>query len=163
MISQSQLKICPLSPDLREAYRSMLHESWMETYTSELAEGVAKSMTDELSSDDLAGLVPNRDEQAVIALLGQEVCGSAVSAARHGVTYLWGCYVLQRYQRQGIGRALILKAASVYSVENIIQIFVLKSSNGAMQFYKNLGFKTVSEDSLEIVQGHLVQIGRAHV
>ncbi|MBL4891554.1 MAG: GNAT family N-acetyltransferase [Rhizobiaceae bacterium] len=134
----------------------MLHESWIETYTDELGANVAKTMADVLSSDDLAGLVPDRDEQAVIALHGLEICGSAVSASRHGITYLWGCYILQRYQRKGIGRALILKATSVHSVENTIQIFVLKSSNNAVQFYESLGFKTVSEDSLEVIEGHSV-------
>lgn len=131
----------------------MLNESWMETYSSELGEDVAKAMTTALSTDDLAGLVPERDEHAMIALKGDEICGSAISAARHGVTYLWGCYVLQRFQRRGIGRALILKSALVHSMDNIVQIFVLKSSTGAIEFYEDMGFKTISEDSLELLPG----------
>lgn len=156
MVSNSSFIISPFSPELREAYRAMLHESWMETYASELGTEVAKAMTTGLAKDDLAGLVPGRDEQAMIALEGSEVCGSAISAARQNITYLWGFYVLRRFQRQGIGRGLLVKAASAHNRENIVEISVLKSSKGAIKFYDDMGFKTIRKDSIEVIPGHTV-------
>ena len=153
MILLPPLTICAYSPVFREAFRTMLRESWTETYSGELGKEVAKAMTKRLSTDDLAGLVPSRDEQAVIALQDNEICGSAISAARGNITYLWGVYVLQCFQRQGIGRALLAKAVLAHSMDNVVEIFVLKSSIGAIKFYEGLGFKSVSENDLEILPG----------
>jgi ribosomal protein S18 acetylase RimI-like enzyme len=134
----------------------MLRESWSETYTRELGGDVAATMVASLASNDLGGLVPDKDEQVLIATQDDQIVGSVISAARHGVIYLWGCYVLQRFQRQGIGRKLLLNSVSTYDPNDKMQLTVLQSSEGAVQFYKSMGFKTISEEPFELLPGLVV-------
>jgi len=108
----------------------MLQESWTETYTKELGKEATMAMVASLVSDDLGGLVPNRDEQVLVAYQDQDIIGGVISAARHGVTYVWGCYVLERFQRQGIGKQLLQNSVFAHDKNNNVQITVLKSTSG---------------------------------
>ncbi|MEE9313412.1 MAG: GNAT family N-acetyltransferase [Rhizobiaceae bacterium] len=140
-----------LTPELRGAFRAMLHKSWVETYTKELGTEAAMALVASLSSDDLAGLTPNKDEKVLIAYCGDTLVGSTVFAARNGVTYVWGCYVLEKFQRRGLGRRLLLKSIDPDEPNNTVQITVLKSSAGAIKFYECLGFQTISENPFKLL------------
>lgn len=137
----------------RKLLRPLLQKSWSETYTQELGERVAAMMIETLSSNDIGGLIPNNDESVFVAAQSELIRGCAVSAARHGVTYLWGFYVLSEFRLHGIGRNLLMRSVSAHNLENIVQLTVLKSSIGAVKFYETLGFRTQSEDDFELLRG----------
>ena len=101
MKQSSQFVLSQLSQENRKLLRPLLEKSWSETYTRELGEQTATTMIATLSSNDIGGLIPNNDESVFVATQNDAIRGCAVSAARHGVTYLWGFYVLSEFQRCG--------------------------------------------------------------
>ena len=156
MVQSCSFIISPLSPGKREILRPILQKSWAESYAIELGEETAKKMIDTLASDDVGGLVPNNNELVLIATQDGHIRGCAVSAARHGFTYIWGFYVLAQFQRQGIGRSLLQRSVSAYEPTNFAQITVLESSVDAIKFYQASGFKTQAVNGFEILPGHTV-------
>ncbi|GAB5510234.1 MAG: hypothetical protein Rhims3KO_16350 [Hyphomicrobiales bacterium] len=107
-----------------------------------------------MGSDDLGGLVPITDETVFVATQGHHIIGCTVSAARHGVTYIWGCYVLREFQRKGIGSKLLRQAVLAHEPANKVQLIALKSSLEAVKFYQALGFDIQSEECFEPLPGH---------
>jgi len=150
--SPANITIEPYSGQ-KDGLRNLLRKSWVETYWSELGAETTQSLIGSLTADDVGGLLPGRDESAFLAIANNQIAGSAISAARHGVTYLWGCYVLAEFQRLGIGGKLISQAISVHEPSNPVQITALKSSNSAIAFYQTLGFKTTSDQLIELLPG----------
>jgi len=138
------------------ALRSMLRESWLETYGPELDNVVVAEMTETLSSDGFGELVLMTDEQSLIATRDGEVTGSAISVQRHATVYFWGCYVPKRRQRKGIGSGLVRKAIAVDHNWNVASSIAVKSSIGARKFYKSLGFKVILEGPFENMPGPIV-------
>ncbi len=155
MVQHPHFIISQLQPDEREKLRPLLQKSWAETYAKELGEQVTTKMIGTLASEDIGGLVPNNDELVYIATQDNHIRGCAISATRHGTTYIWGFYVLAEFQRQGIGRSLLHQILSVCDSTNTVQLFVLKSSVDAVKFYQVLGFKSISEEAFEISPGHM--------
>lgn len=156
MTHSSAFFISKLSPDERAALRPLLQNCWKQTYEGELGEQITAKLLETLKSDNIGGLVPATDETVHIARQGDHILGCAVSAARHGVTYIWGCYVLPDFQRKGIGRRLLRRSITVHDRANSVQLIVLKSSISAIKFYQTLGFKIRSEDEFELLPGHQV-------
>lgn len=151
----TQFVVSQLPSNNRAALRPLLQVCWAETYKAELADTDVAEMIATLNSDDVGGLAPNSDETIFIATQDGHIRGCAISAARYGITYLWGCYVVKGSQRNGIGRRLVRRAVSVHELTNMVQISVLKSSCGATEFYQSLGFKTLSEEQFELLPGCL--------
>lgn len=154
MIHSAAFVVSKLSPDKRTALRPLLQKCWAQTYLDELGEQTTARLIETLSSDDVGGLVPLTDETILIATQDNQIKGCTVSAARHGVTYIWGCYVLPEFQRKGIGKSLLKRSVSAHDRRNMIQLSALKSSVEALQFYQNLGFKIQSEGEFELILGH---------
>lgn len=152
-MTSASFSIVEMNPSDREEFRHLLKKSWTETYVSELGSDIATHLMDQLAQDDIAGLAPNTDETVFIARGTKGLQGCAVSAARQGITYLWGFYVLQEFQRKGIGRELLKKAVRAHGRENSVHVTVLKSSVTARRFYNAVGFRKASDEQFEIVPG----------
>lgn len=144
--------IAEMKPSDRADVKNLLKRCWSETYTDELGQQIASGLVAQLDLDDFAGLLPG-DETVFLARDSKRVRGCAFSAARHGTTYLWGCYVLPAYQRQGIGRKLLISAVNAHSLENRVELIVLKSSMPAVSFYKSMGFQLTSDEWFELLPG----------
>lgn len=154
MIHSSAFVISKLPSSKRAALRPLLQKCWAQTYTSELGEQTTARLIETLKSDDVGGLVPITDETAYIATQDDHILGCAVSAARHGIIYIWGCYILPDFQRKGIGKSLLKQSVSAHDRRDMVQLTVLTSSAGAIQFYQALGFRTQSEQGFELFPGY---------
>lgn len=152
-MTNTSFSIAGMRPADQEDVRSLLKKSWTETYVGELGSDVTAHLVDQLVQDDIAGLIPGKDETVFVARGRYGLQGCAISAARHGTTYLWGFYVLQEFQRSGIGRELLKRAVNAHGSENSVELVVLKSSVAATRFYTSLGFRITSEEQFEISPG----------
>lgn len=151
MVHDFAARITPLQTEQRDALASMLRRSWLETYRPELGEVEAAALIDTLYSQDIGGVIPGDDETVLVATHEDEIIGCAVSAARHGVLYLWGFYMLAHFQRRGIGRALLERSVSAHPKADNVQLTVLKSSLGAVEFYRSLGFGEETETGFDLL------------
>jgi len=156
MVQQSPFIISQLCPAERSALRPLLQKSWAETYVNELGKEITTKMIETLTSEDIGGLVPNNDELVFIATQDNQIRGCAISATRHGITYLWGFYVQAKFQRQGIGRSLLHQIVSANDSTNTVQLIVLSSSVDAIKFYQASGFTIISKEAFEIAPGHMM-------
>lgn len=154
MISSSAITIAKLPSDEGAALRPLLQKCWAQTYADEQGKLVTAKLIETLGSDDIGGLVPITDETVFVATQDHHIIGCTVSAARHGVTYIWGCYVLREFQRKGIGSKLLRQAVLAHGKANMVQLTVLRSSLEAVKFYQALGFVIQSEGCFDLLPGH---------
>jgi ribosomal protein S18 acetylase RimI-like enzyme len=147
------LRITTFIPHDLEALRAHLQLSWRETYGPVFGLEAAREMAASLSSGTLGDLVPREDEIALIARKQCAIAGCAVIAERVDTVYLWGMYVATRWQRKGVGRALIRHAASLVQKAQIMQATVLARTEPAIQFYKSLGFSSDELTAFELTPG----------
>ncbi|WP_299471945.1 GNAT family N-acetyltransferase [uncultured Roseibium sp.] len=152
-MTNSPFSIVEMQPMDRVAVARLVAKSWIETYVSELGPDIAARLLDQLDRDDMTGLLPGADETVFLARGRNGLRGCVTSAARHGITYLWGLYVLQEFQRKGIGRELVERAVRAHGSKNSVELTVLKSSVSARRFYTSLGFQFASDEDFEILPG----------
>lgn len=128
-----------------EAYRALMLEAYgayPQAFTSSVAERAAMPLSwweKRLSSqlDRLLGAFEG-DELAGIVGLAFE----PREKARHKVT-LFGMYVTQAYQQQGLGRQLVeaaLAEARQYPRLKVIQLTVTAGNDAAFALYQRCGF-----------------------
>ncbi|MDO9342115.1 GNAT family N-acetyltransferase [Pseudomonas pergaminensis] len=128
-----------------EAYRALMLEAYgayPQAFTSSVAERAAMPLSwweKRLSSplDRLLGAFEG-DELAGIVGLAFE----PREKARHKVT-LFGMYVTQAYQQQGLGRQLVeaaLAEARQYPRLKVIQLTVTAGNDAALALYQRCGF-----------------------
>lgn len=153
MSEQHRFFISKMNPARRNTLRPLLRASWLETYVPELGKDIAAKLVETLAHEDIGGLIPNNDETVFVAEHQNQICGCSVSAARNGVTYLWGFYILREFQRMGIGRRLLEKALLEYGHANSAQLTVLTSSTAAVKFYTAAGFRPQDQTDFEILPG----------
>ncbi|MEM9631638.1 MAG: GNAT family N-acetyltransferase [Pseudomonadota bacterium] len=152
-MTKTTFSIAEIHPADREDVRRLLEKSWTETYVSELGSEIAGRLVAQLAQDDIAGLMPRTDETVFVARGKRGLQGCAISAARHGITYLWGFYVLKEFQRCGIGSELLKRAVSAHGSANSVELVVLKSSVAASRFYSSMGFQMTADVQFEIAPG----------
>lgn len=152
-MTNSSFSIVEMHPIDRDDVARLVAKSWTETYVRELGSDIVARLVDQLDRDDMAGLLPGTDATVFLARGRNGLRGCAISAARHGTTYLWGLYVLQEFQRIGVGRELVERAVRAHGLENSVELTVLKSSVSARRFYRSLGFQFASDERFEILPG----------
>ncbi|MBW4960651.1 GNAT family N-acetyltransferase [Sulfitobacter sp. CW3] len=153
MSKQHCFSISKMNPARRSTLRPLLQTSWSETYVPELGQDIVAELVETLAHEDIGGLIPNNDETVFVAKHQNQICGCSVSAARNGVTYLWGFYILREFQRMGIGQRLLKKAVLEHDHANSAQLTVLTSSTAAVKFYSTAGFKPQGKTEFEIFPG----------
>lgn len=121
-------------------------ETWPVTYAATLGAHAVEAMLDDL---DRHGL-PELGAMGLCLLDGDEVVGTAIHSVGRSVVYLWGMYVVPRYQRSGAG-TLLYRSVREAAGEQPIEVRVVQSSHQAANFYRKLGFQTVGEDVTEIM------------
>lgn len=93
-----------------------------------------------------------------------EVIGFASAGPNHAESSpyageIYGLYVLDPYQRQGIGRRLVQAVVRLLRARdmNSLVIWVFKA-NPAREFYAKLGGRPVQEREIEIGRQHLTEV-----
>ncbi|KZL18619.1 Acetyltransferase (GNAT) family protein [Pseudovibrio axinellae] len=135
----------------RDALRLFLATAWEVTYSRELGDELTKQLVARLDSDDLAGVVPGKDEQVWLLRCHGEIVGSLVCAHRAEVLYIWACYLARDFQRVGLGRMIMKAAVADYAKDLVACVHVLSVSTAAQAFYKKLGFIDCGVTEFEVV------------
>ena len=141
----------------RGGIRDLYRATFTATYGPTLEPSALAAMLAALDASELRHMLPGQDERAAVAVLAGQVVGSAVSAERGRVAYLWGMYVHPAQQRQGIGTALLGHVLGWLSLTASVEVCVLPSSPWAVAFYGRHGFQQTGQESFEAAPGHAVQ------
>ena len=146
----------------QDQLRALLRQSWRETYGNVLTEDQLKFLLASLDEYDIGGLIDpdptNSDIRGILCWHGKELIGSLFYKEVQDIAYLWGFYLLNAYQRQGIGHAMLDQMKSNLKTAKFIELQVQKTSIKAVNFYKKYGFKIIEEDKYEIIIGHNVDV-----
>ncbi|MFP4479069.1 MAG: GNAT family N-acetyltransferase [Candidatus Izemoplasmatales bacterium] len=67
-----------------------------------------------------------------------------VISDNYTIAYIQDLLVLEKYQKQGIGKHLLETVKKKY--DHVRQLVLLTDKNGPLGFYESLGFKEVSEN-----------------
>lgn len=129
--------IRPFDASDREGVRLILREAWAQCYAGL---GVLESMYLLLEDDALTFLLPRAGETALLACVGNEPAGVLVTRRVRGVDHVLALYIHPRFQRQGLGRALLFHVTREDPALTILEAQVLEASTGAIVFYSRLGF-----------------------
>ncbi|WP_366525538.1 GNAT family N-acetyltransferase [Devosia sp.] len=125
-------------------------ETWPATYTATLGARAVEVMLDDLDRHGTASLLPEIGAKGLCLLDGNEVVGTAIHSVGRSVVYLWGMYVMPRYQRSGAG-TLLYRSVQEAARGQPVEVRVVRSSNQAVNFYRKLEFQTVGEEATEIM------------
>lgn len=107
------------------------------------------------SNEIQSWIVGEGKRDLLVVYYEQGIIGSAACNCIGNRCYVWGMYVLPRYQRTGVGGMLmegIVKRAKD-SDSMAVELTVLESSEGAVEFYKSNGFVQTSKSAYEITSG----------
>ncbi|HYO52168.1 GNAT family N-acetyltransferase [Archangium sp.] len=83
-------------------------------------------------------------ETALMASVDGQPAGVLVTRRVRGVDCILALYIHPKFQRRGLGRALLSHAVSKESEAAIVEAQVLEASTQALAFYGALGFAEVS-------------------
>ncbi len=99
--------------------------------------------------DKLKKLIKNRSKNVVVARKGNKLVGFGIMTYHEEQANLDLLAVKMIYRRRGIGKQIVKWLEEVALTAGIFNIFVQarKINNGAIKFYKKLGFEIIDEKS----------------
>jgi ribosomal protein S18 acetylase RimI-like enzyme len=139
--------------DLRGLYRA----AWTSTYLPTLGPAALTVLITGMEASDLTHLLPGPKRYAAVATVGQKPVGTACINVSGEGGRLSAMYIDPRYQRRGVGTALLRYLAGKISGDGCLEAMVLESSTTALSFYSKLGFREIGQRSEEAVKGHLAR------
>lgn len=137
-----ELTITPMKTEDEIAGKAFVHyKSWHETYTGLVDPGYMQKITLE-RCDTIARRWP---DGILVAKAGEKVIGFAGYGAYHDGALenhgeIFAIYVLEEYQRQRVGYALMNAAMEKLSDYPKVALWVLKGNGKAIHFYERYGF-----------------------
>ena len=149
------MEILPVTAERAGDFAGIIYTAWGETYRGlmpdEILDGRSKEHWEEMAA--------KKPEYKYIAYIGGEAAGivSFLPQARDFCTYresaeVVALYVLKKYQKHGVGKALLSKHSELFG-DRRITLFVLKGNENAVGFYKKMGFdftgKIIHEGGLD--------------
>lgn len=136
---------------------SLVHvKSWQESYAQLLeADFLAtldpnereKNWRDNFLSPDFEVFIARNEKQAIIGF------ASLATRQYHGqpCLFLKGLYLLKAYQKEGIGRALFLRARGQAKKRGATTLYIeVLKANPSLGFYQKFGAQLVEENVLQI-------------
>ncbi|MBT5389455.1 MAG: GNAT family N-acetyltransferase [Alphaproteobacteria bacterium] len=133
-------------------------QAWSETYGRRLPKSVLSFFSYDKRHAMWSSFLKESPNKVLIAKRGEELIGfTSWKLADRNTAELLTLYVLNPYQRVGIGSRLLSLVTSALLAEDInkLNLWVL-ASNPAIEFYKTKGFsemrrevKTLGDDSFE--------------
>ena len=132
------------------AYRTLRLEGLRDSPTT-----FAASYEDEmhLTTDDVARRIAPTDHSWVLGAFDDDHIVGCIGWYRdRGAkvahkSHIWGMYVVPRYRRQGVARALVmdvLAGAKATAGVAQIELFVASGNGGAARLYEDVGFERVA-------------------
>ena len=117
-------------------------KAWHETYSGLIdADYLAKHTLEKCKAITLRTsdtVFVAKDGERVVGFVG---CGAYRDKSVVGLGEVYGIYVLEEYQKQGIGYALMNVAVEGLSGYSKIALWVLRGNEKAISFYKRYGFR----------------------
>ena len=137
------IEIVPVTTENAADFGEVIYRSWGETYRGLIPDEVL----DGRSPDRWTERAKNSPEGKFIVYVGDEAAGAMgiLPQAREFCTHgdsgeVVALYVLKKYRRMGLGRALLETAIDAVGKSGLT-LFVLKGNENAADFYKHMGFE----------------------
>lgn len=115
-------------------------KSWQESYRGIVDDGYLDRMTlaqtEEKAFRWRDNLLVAKDGERVVGFVGY-----GPARGDEGAGEVFALYVLEEYQRRGIGCALMREALSLLEGCRIVYLWVLKENAKAIRFYECVGFR----------------------
>ena len=130
-------------------------KSWQESYRGIVDQGYLDRMTIS-RCEEMASRYP---ENTLVAKDGARVIGFACAGAVNGeidAGEVYALYVLEEYQHQGIGYALMREALSRLEGCQVVVLWAFKENVKAIRFYEHVGFRQDGTEK-ELVLGSPVK------
>ena len=130
-------------------------KSWQERYRGIVDQGYLDRMTVS-RCEEMASRYP---ENTLVAKDGDRVIGFACAGAVNGeidAGEVYALYVLEEYQHQGIGYALMREALSLLKGCRVVYLWAFKENAKAIRFYEHVGFRQDGTEK-ELVLGSPVK------
>lgn len=155
--------IRPMETEAEIRGKAYVHwKSWQESYAGIVDPGYLSRLTLE-KCEAMAFRYP---ENTWVAKVGERVVGFTAAGKYRGedgsesdVGEVYALYVLQEYQKQKIGYALMRHSLSVLQGCRRIYVWVLRENQKAISFYERVGFRADGAEK-ELVLGSPVKVIR---
>ena len=155
--------IKPMETEAEARGKAYVHwKSWQESYVGIVDAGYLTRLTLE-KCEDMAFRYP---ENTWVAKVGERVVGFTAAGAYRGADggeadegEVYALYVLQEYQKQGIGYALMRYSLDRLADCREIYVWVLRENRQAISFYEKVGFRADGAEK-ELVLGSPVKVIR---
>ena len=145
------ITITPVTAENAEIAGRIIYDAWGETYRGLMPDDVL----DGRSLERCVGRARENCGNYRLAFADGEAAGTVavLPQAREFCTHadsgeIVALYVLKRFQRQGVGKALVKAAADALGRDKIT-LFVLKGNDNAAGFYKAMGFEFTGKELCE--------------
>ena len=112
----------------QESYRGMVDDGYLDRMT--LAQTVERAF---LWRDNI---FVARDGERVVGFVGY-----GAARGEEGAGEVFAIYVLEEYQHQGVGYALMRQALDELAGCRIVYVWLLKDNGKARRFYERVGFR----------------------
>lgn len=141
--------------------RGIVHyQSWQETYTGLMLIEFLNETSPEKMGERAA---LHTDNNTFVAVVEKKVVGfgTCLQKSREFVSVkpsgeIVGLYLLREYHGLGIGRSLLNALKDELTEKNIV-LFVLKSNEHAIGFYKHMGFAFTGKSIVQKVSGGVIE------
>ncbi|MCF7919442.1 MAG: GNAT family N-acetyltransferase [Candidatus Cloacimonetes bacterium] len=150
--------------DLRQI--SYVHvDSWRETYPGIVSQDVLNKLSYGKSLENWKFCYERSTQHFYVAEINGIIAGFAVGGPSRDAELLYDAeiyalYVLQKYQKLGIGKALVQKLAEEFQKENWKDFLIwCLLKNKACGFYEKLGAKHEETKKIRIVDKPLIEHG----
>lgn len=135
--------------------------SWKETYTGLMP----NEYLDNLKLENCINIARKYPQNTLVAIVNDQVVGfsgyledSTKNASIKPSSEIMAIYLLNRYQKKGIGYALMQESLKRVTKNNVI-LFVLEQNLNAINFYKKIGFEFTGHKIIQpVLGGELVEI-----
>lgn len=166
---QSEITIRAARPEDIDSLIDVNIRAWHTTYRGIVDDETLDAMTSDSLKDKWERTVRTADSEDRFCFLAQSqedivgyvVCGKNREAEASFEWQLYAIYVLQEYQRKGIGRLLFdvaIKEMKRRAVPSFM-LYVLEDNRQACRFYESLGPSTHMQHLIEIGGRCHAQIG----
>lgn len=143
-----EYKIRKMTSELAEDFGKVIYTAWGETYKGLMHDSILEGR----SLERWVQRAKENPENKYIAFADGKAVGIVgfLPQARDFVTdnesgEIVALYVLKKYQKQGIGKALMDMAIKDISSDKVT-LFVLKGNENALDFYKHMGFELTGKE-----------------
>ena len=127
-------------------------KSWQESYRGIVDDGYLARMTLAQTEEKAFRWRDN----ILVAKDGGRFVGYGPASGEEGVGEVFALYVLEEYQRRGIGYALMREALSLLKGCRVVYLWAFKENAKAIRFYEHVGFRQDGTEK-ELVLGSPVK------